>query len=82
MEVNDGYSWFASNKEWTNGRSGGAGFIIKEGFQCEEMIDKVEDVCLATIGRSEWLVGSVYMNCEGKRKEENIFKLEYIKVVV
>ena len=30
----------------------------------------------------EWLVGSVYMNCEGVRKEENILKFEYIKVVV
>ena len=30
----------------------------------------------------EWLVGSVYMKCEGVRKEENILKLEYIKAVV
>ena len=32
----------------------------------------MEDVCLVKIGRSdhkfEWLVGSVYMNCEGVRK--------------
>ena len=38
------------------------------------------------IGRSdhkfEWLVGNVYMNCEGVRKEENIMKLEYIKGLV
>ena len=50
------------------------------------MIDKMEDVCLGKIGRSdhriEWLVGSVYMNCEGVRKEDNILKLEYIKGVV
>ena len=43
----------------------------------------MEDVCLVKIGQSdhkfEWLVGSVYMNCEGVRKEENI--LEYIKAV-
>ena len=46
----------------------------------------MEDVCLVKIGRSdhkfEWLVGSVCMNCEGVRKEENILKLEYIKAVV
>ena len=46
----------------------------------------MEDVCLVKIGRSdhkfEWLVGSVYMNCEGIHKEENILKLEYIKGVV
>ena len=38
------------------------------------------------IGRSdhkfEWLVGSVYMNCDGVHKEENILKWEYIKAVV
>ena len=86
MEVSDGYSWFAANREWAKGRSGGAGFIIKKGIRCEEIIDKMEDVCLVKIGRSdhkfEWLVGSVYMNCEGVRKEENILKLEYIKAVV
>ena len=50
------------------------------------MIDKMEVVCLVKIGRNdhkfEWLVGSVYMNTEGVRKEENILKLEYIKAVV
>ena len=74
MEVSDGYSWFAENREWTKGRSGGAlGFTIKKVNRCEEMIDKMEDVCLVKIGRSdhkfEWLVGSVYMNCEDVRKD-------------
>ena len=50
------------------------------------MIAKMEDVCLVKIERSdhkfEWLVGSMYMNCEEVRKEENILKLEYIKGVV
>ena len=32
MEVSDGYPWFAANREWTKGRSGGAGFIIKKGI--------------------------------------------------
>ena len=32
MEVSDGYSWFAANREWTKWRSGGAGFISKKGF--------------------------------------------------
>ena len=44
MEVSDGYSWVAENREWTKRRSGGAGFIIKNGIRCEEMIDKVEDI--------------------------------------
>ena len=46
----------------------------------------MKDVCLVKIGQSdhkfEWLVGSVYMNFEDVRKEENILKLEYIKGVV
>ena len=49
-------------------------------------IVKMEDVCLVKIGQSdhkfEWMVGSVYMNCEGVRKEEIILKLQYIKRVV
>ena len=48
--LSDGYSWFAQNREWTKGRSGGAGFIIKNGIRCEVMIDKMEDVCLVKIG--------------------------------
>ena len=47
---------------------------------------KMEDVWFVKIGRSdhkyEWLVGSVYMNCEGVCKEENILKLENSKGVV
>ena len=73
MKVSDCYYWFAANREWTKGRSGGAGFIIKKGIRCEEMIEKMEDVCLVKIGQSyhkfEWLGGSVYMNCEGVRKK-------------
>ena len=46
----------------------------------------MKDVYLVKIGQNdhkfEWLVESVYMNCEGVRKEENILKLEYIKGVV
>ena len=50
------------------------------------MIDKMENVCLVKTERSdhkfEWLVGSLYMNCEGVRKEDNILKFEYTKGVV
>ena len=40
MEVSDGYSWFAANREWINGRSGGAGFIIKRGFDVSKLWTK------------------------------------------
>ena len=48
MEVSDGYSWFAAHRE-----SGGADFIIKKGVRSEEIMDKMEDVCLVKIGRSD-----------------------------
>ena len=32
MEVIDVYSWYDANTEWTKGRAGGEGFIIKKGF--------------------------------------------------
>ena len=44
MEVSDGYSWFTANRDWTKGRSGGAGFIILKRIRCEEMIDNMEDL--------------------------------------
>ena len=31
MEVSNGYTWYAANREWTKGRSGCAWIIIKEG---------------------------------------------------
>ena len=52
------------------GRSVCAGFIIKKGIQCEEIIEKMIDVCLVKIERSdhkfEWLscilASSIYLN--------------------
>ena len=38
MEVSDGYTWHAANREWTKGRYAGAGIIIKEGIRCEEIM--------------------------------------------
>ena len=45
MELIDGYIWYAANNEWTKGRPGGAGIIIKEGIRCEAMTSKIGDVC-------------------------------------
>ena len=33
-------------------------------------------------GKFEWLLGSIYLNCEGVRREENIKKAFIIKAVV
>ena len=46
MKGSDGYSWFASNREWMKGKSGGAGFIIKKGIRFEEMMCKIDGRCM------------------------------------
>ena len=51
MEVGDGYSGFAANREWTKGRSGGAGFIIKKGIRYEEM--RQDGRCMPCKNRTE-----------------------------
>ena len=45
-----------------------------------------EDVCFIKIGthaiRYNWLLGSIYMKCEGIRGEENVFKMRCVKEVI
>ena len=45
MEVSDGYTWYAANREWTKGKSGGAWIIIEKGIRCEEVMSNMKDVC-------------------------------------
>ena len=33
-------------------------------------------------GRYEWLLGSIHINCEGVRGDENVFKMLRVKYVV
>ena len=49
--------------------------LCRSGFGCYDLIADG----LRCAHKFEWLVGSVYMNCEGVRKGENILKLEYTK---
>ena len=55
------------------GKTGGVGFIIKRSLECES-----DDVCFLKVGthagRYEGILGSIYMNCEGIRGDENVFK--------
>ena len=77
------HACYAVNIEWSKWTSRGAGVIIKMGIRCEEVMGIMEYVCSLKSGQGdnkfEWLVGSVYKNCEEVRKEENILKLVYIK---
>ena len=68
------------------GKTGGVGFIIKRSLVCERVICESEDVCFLKVGtqagRYEWLLGSIYMNCEGVRGDENVVKMQHVKDVV
>ena len=74
VEVSNLYSWVCTNRDWSKAKSGGAGFIMKN-IRYELVMCDGEDISLKKIGRMygkfEWLLGSIYMNCEGIRREEN-----------
>ena len=86
MELGKGYEWVGVNKCVEAGRSGGVGFIVRSGVMFESVESMSDDVCFIKIGRLdskyEWLLGSIYMNCEGVRKEENKAKANCIMTVV
>ena len=56
---------------------------LKTKMACMKSID--EDICFIKIGahanRYNWLLGSIYMNCEGIR-EENVLKMRCVKEVI
>ena len=76
--VGDEYKWIGTNKDLMKGKTGGIGFIIKRSLECKRVIYEIEDVCYLKVGtqaqRYERLLGSIYMNCEGVRGDENVFK--------
>ena len=75
VEVSNLYRWVGTNRDWSKGKSGGAGFIMKKDIRYEQVMCDCEDISFIKIGRMdgkfEWLLGSIYMNCEGIRREEN-----------
>ena len=86
VEVCDRYTWIGTNRDWVEGKTGGVGFIIKRDLECKRISCDSEDICFVKIGkhdkRYEWLLGSVYMNCEVIRGEENVLKMQRVKDVV
>ena len=86
VEVGDEYKWIGTNRDWMKGKTGGVGFIIKSSLECERVFCESEDVCFIKVGtqagRYEWLLGSIYMNCEGVRGDENVVKMLSVKEVV
>ena len=85
VEVGDEYKLIGTNRDWMKGKTGGVGFIIKRSLECGRVICDSEDVCFLKVGtqagRYEWLLGSIYMNCEGVRGDENVLMLRVKDVV-
>ena len=75
VEVSDEYKWIVTNRDWMRGKTGGVSFVIKSDMECQRIICDSEDICFLKIGAHangyEWLLWSIYMNCEGMRREEN-----------
>ena len=86
VEVSNLYRWVGTNRDWSKGKSGGAGFILKHDIRYERVMCDCEDIYFIKIWRVdekfEWLLGSIYLNCEGVGREENVNKAFMIKAVV
>ena len=81
VEVGKNFKWYGVNRGWMKGKSGGVGFIIKRELSFKEIQCTCEDICFIKVGEgaTEWLIGCVYMNCEGVRKEENAERVSKVK---
>ena len=68
------------------GKTGGVGFVIKSDMKYKRIICDSEDICFIKIGahanRYNWLLGSIYMYCEGIRGDENALKMRCVKEVI
>ena len=86
VEVSDEYKRIGTNRDWMRGKTGGVVFVIKSDMECQRIIRDSEDICFIKIGahanRYNWLLGSIYMNCEGIRGEENVMKMRCVKDVI
>ena len=74
-----------THRDWMKRKTGGVGLIIKRSLEYEKVICESEDVCFLNVGihvvRYEWLLGSIYMNCEGVRGDEHVVKMLHVKDV-
>ncbi len=79
VELSQKFSWVGVNRDWEKGKSGGVGFIVRNGIEYEVVNSGCEDVCFIKAGLRngvyEWLIGSIYLNCEGVRYQENVGKV-------
>ena len=86
VEVSEEYKWIGTNRDWMRGKTGGVWFVMKSDIECQRIICDSEDICFIKIGahanRYNWLLGSIYMNCEGIRGEENVLKMRCVKEVI
>ena len=83
VEVSDEYKWIGTNIDWMRGKTGGVGFVIKSDIECQRIICNSEDICFIKIrahaNGCNWLLGSIYMNCEGIREKGKCIENEVCK---
>ena len=62
--------------------------MCRENISLSSIVTPKSFSCIPTIkvgmqaGRYEWLLGSIYMNCEGVRGDGNVVKMQRVKDVV
>ena len=86
VEVANEYKWIGTNRDWMRGKTSGVGFVIKSDMECQRIICNSEDICFIKIGahanRYNSLLGSIYINCEDIKGEENVLKMRCAKEVI
>ena len=78
LGLNKGFNWFSANRTWEKGSSGGAGFIVKNNFKLLTDVKMYDVSKNIKVGRKstniEWLISSIYRNCEGVNIERHCQK--------
>ena len=85
VEVPNGYAWLGKNRDWEDGKSGGVGIILKESIEYEVYDAECKDVIFIKIaangGKMNWILGNIYLHCEGVNFEANKEKMECVRRV-
>ena len=53
VEVSNLYRWVGTNRDWSKGKSGGAGIIMKKDIRYEQVMCDCEDISFVKIGRMD-----------------------------
>ena len=83
VEVCNGFKWIGNNRNREMGRSGGVGMIVKNSVHFKRRICVNDGIIAITLNGSQpILIGGMYVNCEGTRKEENLKLFEEVNGMI